>query len=322
MREEFLRAMQAVDPAKPAPWEAYTAVIDSTARIENYAWMTPVPGLQQWQGHRRLGNINSIKYSIENIEYDASFEVLNRDVEDDQVGGYKLKPQDLARKAQLFPGRKVLQTLAAGTSTLCFDGQYFFDTDHAIGTGPATYPAEWSAYTPGGSQNDLTFTGSGAAQNQVLCLLVHSGPLKPLVWQTRKPPQFQTDAGTPAAIKAKKSAYWIDMEGAGGYGFWWDAIYVSITNTPTLTEVQALLGGLRTQFRKFSLPKAISSDTAERPHEQTEFSAATCTVVGSTGLENLVRVVLESETIVQSGAAVTNVYKGMAKQVTTAFLDP
>ena len=42
---------------------------------------------------------------------DSAFEVKLRDVEDDQVGGYKLKPAELAQRAKLFPGRWVMMMM-------------------------------------------------------------------------------------------------------------------------------------------------------------------------------------------------------------------
>src|SRR5262249_14318980 len=161
----------------------------STARIENYAWMSPVPAIAQYKGKRRFGKISEIKYKIENLEYDASFEVLLRDIQDDQVGGYKLKPQELAQKAKKFPGRLVLKTLGLGGPTACFDGSTFFAPSHTIGSG----------------NNALTATGSGNSDGLTykIIVLLHNGPLKPLVYQDRKNPQFETDSGSPESLKAK-----------------------------------------------------------------------------------------------------------------------
>src|ERR1700674_3767119 len=116
MRSEFEAAWQQIDPTKPAPWEEFTTTIPSTARTENYAWMTPTPGIQQYIGQRRYGKIDATKYTVNNLEWDAAFEVLIRDVRDDITGGYKLKSQDLAKRAALYPGRAVLKNLALGTT--------------------------------------------------------------------------------------------------------------------------------------------------------------------------------------------------------------
>src|SRR6478752_8534808 len=90
MRTEFQIAFQAT--AEPAPWEKITQIIPSSARIEHYTWMSPTPGIAQYTGHRRYGKIDTVRYDVENKEFDASFEVLLRDIEDDQTAGYMRKP--------------------------------------------------------------------------------------------------------------------------------------------------------------------------------------------------------------------------------------
>src|SRR5262249_7778937 len=130
MRTEFQVAYQAV--ADPPPWEKFTQRIPSTARFEHYTWMTPSPGLARYAGHRRFGKIDAGKYSVESTEFDVAFQVPTRDIEDDQTGGYLLKPRELADRARNFPGRWVLKHLAAGTSRTCFDGSNFFADSHNL----------------------------------------------------------------------------------------------------------------------------------------------------------------------------------------------
>jgi phage major head subunit gpT-like protein len=305
MRTEFLTAFDAV--AEPAPWEAFTARIPSTARIENYAWMSPVPAVAQYYGRRRLGNIAEIKYSVANLEYDAAFQVLLRDIEDDQVGAYKLKPQELAQKAKIFPGRLVLSQLALGAVTPCFDGSNFFAATHTIGTGANII--------------NFTSTGTSDAQTHNLVVLIHSGPLKPLVYQDRKNPNFQTDSGTPQSQFAKEVRYWIDMEGAAAYGYWWDAVLVRITNTPNITDLQNVLGQVENLFRTFTLPSGLSGDLAEYVHEQHVFTERSTTLLVSGKLSNLARQVITQSVIIQGGGPVTNIYQGWATPVTSNFLN-
>lgn len=306
MRKEFIEAYNSLDPAKPAPWESYTSEISSTARIENYSFLSPAPGLAPYEGHRRLGNIDAVKYEVKNIEYDAAFEVLLRDIEDDQVGGYQLKPREMAAKARLFPGRLALQHLAQGKSKLCFDGTPFFADSHAIGVG------------------DNLMSKNCASNDSVICNVVamlHTGPIKPLIYQRRKEPRFMDDYGEKSSFFAKKVRYWVDMECGIGFGFWHDAILMEIEDTPNVTEVQEVISAIQQRFRTFQLPKAMASDQTEYVHEQTEFNAATCTFVVSPNLENLFRAVLESETIVNGGAAVTNIYRGQGRVTVSNHLN-
>lgn len=304
MRTEFLTSFDAT--AEPAQFENYTARIPSTARYENYAFLSPVPAVAQYFGRRRLGQIAEIKYTVANLEYDSAFQVLLRDIQDDQVGGYKLKPQELAAKAKIFPCRLVLSTLAAGTTTPCFDGSNFFQTTHTVGTG----------------SNNLTFNAaSNDSVNHNLVVLINNGPLKPMFYQDRKSPDFQTDSGTPASQFAKEIRYWIDMEGAAAYGYWWNACLVRITNTPTITEMQTILGTVENQFRSFTLPSGLSGDLPEYVHEQHVFTERSTTLIVSGKLSNLARQVITQSVIIQGGGPVTNIYQGWATPITTNFLN-
>src|SRR5262245_51263295 len=94
LRSEFINSYAGV--IEPAPWEKWTTKVPSTARIEHYVWMTPSPGVALYAGHRRYGKLDAVRYSVENKEFDAAFDVLLRDIEDDQVGGYMMKPRELA----------------------------------------------------------------------------------------------------------------------------------------------------------------------------------------------------------------------------------
>lgn len=280
MRSEFINAYETV--ADPAPFEKFTQIIPSDARIEHYAWMSPSPGMAQWRGHRRFGKINSIRYSVENKEFDSSFSVLLRDIEDEKVGGYKLKAAELSDRAKAFPGRWALKGVgtAGQTGTACFDGSNFYADSHNLGSG----------------DNNLTFDGGGNDGVSHRLYAFHTGGrLKPILWQNRKPPKFMTDAGSDASSKRKQVDYWIDMEGEMAFGYWWDSVYVAITDTPTITEMHTIFANIENAFRGFTLPKALTSDDGEYPHEQTQFSSKNLCLVGTPKLGPILRQALNSE---------------------------
>lgn len=304
LRTEFVTSFEAI--ATPAPIERAMFRVPSTAREENYAWLSPVPAVDQYKGHRRYGKISSLKYKVANLEYDTSFEVLNRDVRDDQASGYLIKAKDLSKKCKLFSGRKSLQNLAAGGSTVCFDGSNFF----ANGTGS-------NVHIQGTGINDITFTCQNPAGTNCLIGLVVNSEIKPLFWQDRFGPDFDTDAGTPESRRGKISHYWADMEGASGFGYWYDACRILINGLPTVVEMQSILGLMESQFRTFQAPKVLMSDTPEYIHEQTEFNESTLVLVCSTPIGNVLRQALSLSLINQT----ENVFKGFGYQITSAFLN-
>lgn len=301
MRTEFVNSYAALE-AKIAPWEKFTEIIPSTARIEHYPWIAPTPGMAQYAGHRRFGKLDTVKYSVENKEFDSSFQVLLRDIEDDQVGGYMKKPAEMAGEARDFPGEWVLAHLAAGGSRACFDGTNFFADSHSIGTG----------------DNNLTKNcASNDGASLKLIALYHGGPLKPLLWQSRKPPRLNDNAGSKESERAKMIDYWVDMEGEAAYGYWWDAVLVTITDTPNIEEMGELFNQIEVAFRSFAKPKAHGTDSTKYPHEQTVFSESNLHVIGSASLSGLLRQALGQDLVPQAptannSVATTNLWKGWA----------
>ena len=305
MRSEFETAYESV--AATAPIEDCMLSLNSTARIENYNWLSPTPAIAEYLGHRRLGSIGEIKYRVVNKEYDSAIQILIRDIEDAQTGGYRVKFRELAAKAKVFPNHLVLELLDDGDATTCFDGTNFFADSHTIGTG----------------DNLMTASGTGTANglSYKIVALVKTGMIKPLIYQDRKPFKLMDDTGSPDAAFRKEYRWWIDGEGAAAFGYWWDAIQYTFTGIPTLTEVQTALGEIENRFRTFKLPKAFTSDRSEFPHEQLEFNANTVTFVCATGLGNLMRTALNSDQILNSSVAVTNLYKGFGKLVVSAKIN-
>jgi len=264
-RTEFLRGMQSV-PENELLIAPFVTFVPSGARIETYLWMTPSPGISEYVGRRRLAKLDQTKLLVENKEFDGSISVSTRDVEDDLVGGYPLRFNELGAKAEQFPERWVLQKLANGANVVGFDTSNFFASSHVWGSGGITLPAGF-----GGAQNNLTFSAASgdAATGKIVFMVTNkrSGPIKPILYQKRKGPKLATDAGTPASMKAKQADYWVDLEAEALVGYWWDSILVTITNTPTVTECMTIIDTVIAQFLSFQLPVALSSDPPMYVHQ-------------------------------------------------------
>lgn len=326
LRKEYLSSMQAV--ATPAPTDPFTLTVPSTARIERYPWMMPSPGFSRYMGRRRIAQLDQILYSVENAEYDASMGVPLRDIEDDILGGYKLRMSEMTQKAgKPWESRTVLTALANGadaTKGICFDGSPFFNTTHNLGG----YGAAPTNFTSGGG-NKFAFTAAAAdGGTYKFCVLIHdkSVAIKPLLFQMRKKPDFFTDAGTPESNKSRFAAYWLHGEGAAAYGYWNQAIQVTVTNMPTILELQSLMDGVEQAFRGFYLPIALDTDPKEYVHEQLTFSPENVSIVTCTQLSRLFSHILNEErigiSVAGSSAGFTNniYYKGYGL-VTTALLN-
>ena len=300
MNSAFVNAYDAI--AEPAPIDVAITEVGSKGRIENYPWMYPPPLLHAWKGYRQYAKLGETNYRVPNVTYTAEFECPKEDLDDDQVGGLKLQAAAMARGAKEWKGIQCLNTLAAGQTTTCFDGTNFFASSHTIGTG----------------NNIVTGTGTGSAVTHAAVFLVVANKMvKPLLWQQREGPDFRTDIGEVIHSQTRMAHWWADLRGAAAFGFWWDAVLVKWTATPSVTEVQTTIGDVNARFRGFTYPKSLPTDVSQYPHGQTKFTDKTLVVVCSTLIDHLVRQALTLSLI----GSTENPYKGFAEQITSGYLD-
>lgn len=121
--------------AKPS-YEKVATVVPSTAKSEEYGWLGAFPRLRKWVGDRVINSLAAHGYTIKNESWEATVEVDRDDIEDDAYGVYTPMIKELGRSAATHPDEVVFGLLASGFVQPCYDGQYFFDTDHKDEEGP------------------------------------------------------------------------------------------------------------------------------------------------------------------------------------------
>lgn len=110
-----------------------STVVESTSDKESYNWLGSVPAMRQWTDERIPGALRTNTYDIENQKYEATIEVDRETFEDDKLGQIKPRIEELAVRAATHPDELVIGLLNDGFTSDCYDGQFFFDTDHAEG---------------------------------------------------------------------------------------------------------------------------------------------------------------------------------------------
>ena len=141
---------QAYEAATPA-WPKVAMEAPSTGAEENYQWLGDVPGMKEWLDEKTLEKLMGFQYTIRNKDWESTITVDRNDIEDDRLGIYRPKILELGGEARRHPDELVCTIRKAGDSSLCYDGQYFYDTDHVIGKS-------------GTLSNKLTGTGTTVAQ--------------------------------------------------------------------------------------------------------------------------------------------------------------
>lgn len=114
-------------------WERIATVVPSENDTEKYAWLGATPRMREFKDERIPASLLEHDYSIKNKTWEASIAVDRAALEDDQYGQIRLRIQGLADEARRHQEEMVFSLLKDGFNTLCYDGQYFFDTDHSVG---------------------------------------------------------------------------------------------------------------------------------------------------------------------------------------------
>lgn len=118
--------------AAQSQWQEIAMLVTSTGKQNDYAWLSRFPRMQRWIGEKAVKSLESYQYTIVNDDWEATVEVDRNDIEDDQLGIYRPQAQMAGESAKQLPDELVFGAVNAGFSATCFDGQYFFDTDHPV----------------------------------------------------------------------------------------------------------------------------------------------------------------------------------------------
>lgn len=119
----------------PSKWQKVAMLVPSTTSIEDYAWLSNFPKMRLWIGEKFVKSLSANKYTLKNDPYEATIEVHKHQIADDQIGFIGPQAQGAGYSAKQWPDELVFEAVNKGTTTICHDGQYFFDTDHPVGDG-------------------------------------------------------------------------------------------------------------------------------------------------------------------------------------------
>ncbi|ARE38350.1 Phage major capsid protein [Rhodovulum sp. P5] len=158
-------------------WNKIAMDVKSTGADETYGWLASVPQMREWLGERHIRAVGAARYTLENRKFESTMRVQRDHIEDDRLGVYAPQLTMMAHAAATHPDELVFEVLKRGFAETCYDGQFFFDTDHPVED------------TDGDAQSVSNFQGGS---DTPWFLLDTSRPVKPLVFQTRVPYKLQT----------------------------------------------------------------------------------------------------------------------------------
>lgn len=107
---------------------------NSDQESESYAWLGMSPTMREWIGGRHAKGFRENGITITNKHFEATIEVRTRDLRRDKTGQVMVRINDLADRTNAHWANLLSTLILNGGATVCYDGQYFFDTDHAEGS--------------------------------------------------------------------------------------------------------------------------------------------------------------------------------------------
>lgn len=278
LRTEFMKGVASVATV----FQEFTTEVPSNKASEVYDWLGSTPSLREWIDERAPKALIENGFSLKNKSYEATIAVDRNAIDDDQYGQIKIRAQQMGAVAREGYDRFAAQVVEAGVSSVCYDGQNFFDTLHQEGTSgvQVNYSASgkplsaqsvkdvmvamalykndqgqlaginathimvpstliWTAqelFDPaavGVTQDpakavlrgrlkviENRYLSGAAGANAGYYVMDLSKPMKPFIFQNRKPLTLEALEQGENAFMRKKIFYGVDARFAFGYGDW------------------------------------------------------------------------------------------------------
>lgn len=153
-------------------YERIAMKVPSGATEETYGWLGQFPRMREWVGDRIVQNLSAQTYTVKNRKFENTVSVDRDAIEDDRYGVFTPIMEELGRAASEHPDELVFSLLKQGFATVCYDGQYFFDTDHPV---------------VGSDGAVQSYSNSQGGTGTPWFLLDTSRAVKPIVYQERVP---------------------------------------------------------------------------------------------------------------------------------------
>lgn len=131
---EFFLALEALTGQS---WmDAVSMLFTSDQESETYKWLGQVPAMREFIGGRHAKGFQENGITIPNKHFEATLEVFVEEMRRDKTGQVMLRVRELAGRIVSHWASLLSTLIVNGESTACYDGQFFFDTDHQEGDSP------------------------------------------------------------------------------------------------------------------------------------------------------------------------------------------
>ncbi|MRR15693.1 MAG: head protein [Deltaproteobacteria bacterium] len=153
--------------AAPSQWQKTAMLVPSGSSQNDYAWLSMFPKMKKWIGDKAVKALEAFKYTVVNDDWEATVEVDRNNIEDDTLGIYAPQAQMAGFSAKQLPDEIVADLKNKAFVNKCYDGQYYYDTDHPVGEAKTSTSNKGTAVLSGATQA-LALAGYGAARTAIM----------------------------------------------------------------------------------------------------------------------------------------------------------
>ena len=208
-------------------------MVPASTKTQKYGWLGKFPSVREWIGPRVVHNLAQHDYSITEKPWELTIGVDRDDIETDNLGIYTPMFQEMGQSTGAKWDELVFGLLLAGFDTECYDGQYFFDTDHPV-------------LDENNVEQSVSNTGGGSGTPWFL--MCTNRALKPIILQKRRDFEFVAkDRITDDTVfNNKEFQYGADARGNVGFGFWQQAYGSKQTlNAAAYATARGVISGMK-----------------------------------------------------------------------------
>lgn len=150
----------------------------------NLNWLGAAPQLQEWVDEKKAHGLNRYEWEILVKRWEATIEVDLDAIADARGNVYEFRMREMGLNASRHRYNLISALLSGGAASLGYDGQYFFDTDHAEGSSGT----QSNKLTGSGTSLANVTTDYYAAKSKLMQFLDDQGEpfwvgdFRPLVW--------------------------------------------------------------------------------------------------------------------------------------------
>lgn len=236
LRVGFKTSFQGGLNTTSSQYQRIATVISASTREQRYGWLGKIPNVREWIGPRQVQNLSEADYSIREKKWELTIAVDRDDIETDNLGIYAPLFQTMGESTGAKWDQLVFELLKAGWATECYDGQFYFDTDHPV-------------LAEDGSTTTVANTDGGSGTPWFLIDM--SRALKPIILQKRKDFEFvaRDKVTDDNVFDLNEFRYGADARANVGFGFWqycWGS--KQTLNATNYASARAALTGMKGDY--------------------------------------------------------------------------